>query len=225
MEMAFTLEILREKGLKLTKNIELLGKNIELLGKEFERIRIAYNAKNYEEFNKVLNNLKNRITSSQTLPMANKQNLLNELNIIDKSFSKIPEIATSIDDATIIINKVTQNVENIAPTTGVGGRSLFIVKETGEGLQVGPRTVRLGGRGMWYGKTGGQLERISAESIDGLVSILKSKGVNIARDINNPNNIIIYAKKGPIIYEVDLPSYIGGSEVTPLTLIEIGPYK
>ena len=74
-------------------------------------------------------------------------------------------------------------------------------------------------------KTGGQLERINAGSIDELVKILKSKGINVAKDINNPNNVIIYTKKGPIIYEVNLLHYIEGSEIIPATLIEIGLYK
>ena len=110
--------------------------------------------------------------------------MLGELDIINTAFSETPRVGISVDAATISIGKDIYNVRNIAPTTGTGGNSLFII-EGSSGIQA-PGIIISGGKfTLWYGKIGKNVERISATSVDDLVPQLRAKGVNIVKNISS----------------------------------------
>ena len=165
--------------------------------------------------------LKTKITNSKTISTPNKEGLLKDLGIIDDAFSGTPRIGTSIDAATIRVAKNLYSVKNIAPTTGTGGNSLFIVKGS-SGIET-PGIFYTGGETIWYGRIGKDIEVISATNVDDLVTQLKNKGVNIVKDINNPDNIILKNERGLFIYKVDPSTYYKGID-QGTTLIYIGPY-
>ena len=91
--------------------------------------------------------------------------------------------------------------------------------EGSSGLET-PGIIGFKGNTLWYGRIGKDVERISATSVDDLVTQLRAKGVNIVKDINNPDNIIIKTEKGLISYKVNPNEAYG----LGTSLIYVGPY-